>query len=271
MLICKFDRVCRAQSDTAGTDPNSGGKQEDIESGDRPDGSEKLFTESQVNKIVQARLERERAKIDREVEQRLSELGFDDLKEAEASLSWRQEKKEFLEKASREKEQLNNELTERESRFDEQLRRHEAEKRSWREKYESLLKKAELTQAAIKAGADPSNIDMIVTFTEGSVKLSGDGEFHVVEKDDSLMLDSETGTEISLGKFMRNFLSERPGLVRSAPSKGAGTGSLGSKPGRYTLDEIREIAKSDPKKYAELKNEGVVQAIYERHLAERGK
>ena len=270
MLICEFDRVCRSESDTAGTDPNSGGKQEEMESGENPDGSDKLFNESQVNKIVQARLERERAKIDREVEQRLRELGFDDPEDAEASQSWRQEKQEFLENASREKEQLQNELAERESRFEEHLRQHEAEKRSWRGKYESLLIRAELTQAALKAGADPSNIDMIVTFTDGSVKLSDDGEFHVVEKGGSLMLDPETGTEISLGKFMRNFLSGRPGLVKSAPARGAGTGSLGSKPGRYTLDEIREIARADPKKYAELKNEGVVQAIYEKHLSERG-
>lgn len=281
MLICEFDRLRRAESDAAGTDPNSGGKKEDIESGDNParegdaeaspDSDEKLFNESQVNNIVRMRLERERAKLDKEVESRLKGLGFEDPEDAEASANWRTEKEEFLEQAAREKERLERELAERESRFDEEIDRHESEKRSWRGKYESLLVKAELTEAALKAGADPSNVDMIVTFVEGSVRLRSDGELQVVDKNGSSMLDPETGTQMTIGKFIKSFLSERPGLVRPASTKGAGTGAMGAKPARYTLDEIKEIAKADPEKYAELKKEGVVQAIYQKHLAERGR
>lgn len=80
---------------------------------------------------------------------------------------------------------------------------------------------------------------------------------------------SQPGTETTVEKFMRGFLSERPGLVKPTPARGAGTGALGARPGKYTLDEIREIARSNPRKYAELKSEGVVQEIYEKHLAER--
>lgn len=279
MLICEFDRVLRAESDASGSDPNSGGIKEESESGENParqgdavaspDGNEKLFTESQVNKIVQVRLERERAKIEKEVESRLKELGIESAEDAIASKDWRREKEEFLEKAARENDRLQHEFAERESRFSEQSRQREAEKREWRMKYESLLKRAELTQAALKAGADPANVDMIVTFTEGSVRLTDGGGFSVVETDGRPMLDPETGTEATVEKFMRGFLSERPGLVRPAPARGAGTGALGARPGKYTLDEIREIARTDPKKYAELKSEGVVQALYEKHLAEK--
>ncbi len=111
-------------------------------------------------------------------------------------------------------------------------------------------------------------MDMIVTFTEGNVRVA-DGGFRVVGTDGRPALDPETGTETTVEKFMRGFLSERPGLVRPAPSRGAGTGALGARPGKYTLDEIREIARNDPKKYAELKSEGVVQELYEKHLAEK--
>jgi hypothetical protein len=268
MLICETDRMRCAESDAAGSDPNSGGKKEEIDSEENQDGSEKLFTESQVNKIVQLRLEKDRLRVDKEVENRLRELGIESAEDAAASKEWRRERDELLERTAREQELLRNELTERESRFGEQARMHEDEKREWRQKYELLLKRAELTQTALKAGADPANVDMIVTFTEGRVKVT-DGGFRVVDSDGRPALDPETGTETTLEKFMRGFLSERPGLVRPASTKGAGTGALGARPGKYTLDEIREIARSDPRKYAELKSEGVVQELYEKHLAEK--
>lgn len=268
MLICETDRVRRAESDAAGSDPNSGGKKEEIDSEENQDGNEKLFTESQVNKIVQLRLEKDRLRVDKEVENRLKELGIESTEDAEASREWRQEREELLERTSREQELLRNEMSENESRLGEQARAHEDEKRQWRQKYESLLKRAELTQAALKAGADPANVDLIVTFTERNVRVT-DGGFRVVDSDGRPALDPETGTETTVEKFIRGFLSGRPGLVKPAPTRGAGTGALGARTGKYTLDEIREIARSDPRRYAELKSEGVVQELYEKHLAER--
>jgi hypothetical protein len=260
--------VRRAESDAAGSDPNSGGKKEDKDSEENQDGGEKLFTESQVNKIVQLRLEKDRLRVDKEVENRLRELGIESAEDAAASREWRRERDDLLARTAREKELLQREIAEIQSRYGEQSRRHEAEKREWRVKYESLLKSAELTQAALKAGADPAIVDMIVTFTEGRVRISNGG-FSVVDSDGRPVLDPETGAETTVEKFMRGFLSERPGLVRPASVKGAGTGALGARSGKYTLDEIREIARTDPKRYAELKSEGVVQELYDKHLAEK--
>ena len=118
----------------------------------------------------------------------------------------------------------------------------------------------------LRAGAEPENVDMIVTFTEGSVRVAEDGAFKVVNGEGGAVLDPDTGKDISPEKFMKNFLSERPGLVKAAPTRGAGTGAINQKSAKYTIDEIKDIAKADPKKYAELKKEGVVQAIYDRHL-----
>jgi hypothetical protein len=260
--------VRRSESDAAGSDPNSGGKKEETDSEENQDGNDKLFTESQVNKIVQLRLEKDRLRVDKEVESRLKELGIESAEDAAASRDWRRERDDLLARTGREMELLRKELAVRESRIGEQSRLHEDEKRVWRQKYESLLKRAELTQTALKAGADPANVDMIVTFTERNVMVTDSG-FRVVELDGRPALDPETGTETTVEKYMRRFLSERPGLVRPASTKGAGTGALGAGMGKYTLDEIREIARSDPRKYAELKREGVVQELYEKHLAEK--
>jgi phytoene dehydrogenase-like protein len=175
MLICEIDRVRRAESDAAGSDPNSGGKKEETDSEENQDGSEKLFTESQVNKIVQQRLEKDRLRVDKEVENKLKELGIESPEDAAASREWRREKEELIARTARERELLQSEIAERESRFGEQARKHEDEKREWRQKYESLLKRAELTQTALKAGADPANVDMIVTFTEGNVRVTDAG------------------------------------------------------------------------------------------------
>ena len=40
--------------------------------------------------------------------------------------------------------------------------------------------------------------------------------------------------------FMKNFLSERPGLVKANPARGAGTGALNAKSAKYTIDEIKD-------------------------------
>lgn len=155
MLICETDRVRRAESDAAGSDPNSGGKKEGTDSEENPDGNEKLFTESQVNKIVQQRLEKDRLRVDKEVENKLKELGIESAEAAAASREWRREKEELIARTARERELLQNEIAERESRFGEQARIQENERKEWRQKYESLLKRAELTQTALKAGPIP--------------------------------------------------------------------------------------------------------------------
>jgi hypothetical protein len=277
MVFEKFERVCLADDrsladesqDGAGTDPNSGGKKEDETSGVEPEGSEKLFTETQVNKIVQARLERERSKVDKEVEGRLKTLGLENLQDAQSFSSLQKELEELKSENSLKISSYESIIQERERKFDEELRAHEADKKNWRLKYETLRKRAELTETALKAGADPGNVDMIVTFTEGSLRVSQEGAFKVVDKGGGAMLDPDTGTEITLEKFMKNFLSERPGLVKAASARGAGTGALTAKSAKYTIDEIKDIAKADPKKYAELKQEGIVQAVYDRHLSLR--
>lgn len=273
-----LDRVCWATerdnpagvSNTTGDDPNSGGKEEDSVPENNLTGQEKMFTESQVNKIVQTRLERERSKIDKELEARIKKLGLDNEDEAQALGKWREERLELLRQSESQKEALEKVIADRDRRFDEELRLHESQKRQWQGKYESYRKKAELTQLALKAGADPENVDMIVTFTEGNIKLYDDGSVKVIETTGSAMIDPETGKEMGVQKFMTNFLSERPGLVKAGPLRGAGTGALNAKVDGYTLDDIKQIAKADPKKYRELKDEGIVQSIYQKHLSQKG-
>lgn len=89
--------------------------------------------------------------MDKEVESRLRKFGIESAEDTVASKDWWWERGELLERAASERERLQNEITERESRFGEMSRQHETEKRERRRKYEPLLKRAELTQAALKA------------------------------------------------------------------------------------------------------------------------
>lgn len=270
-----LDRVCwsasddmGATNDDAGTDPNSGGKME-AEVSDSISDREKMFTESQVNKIVQTRLERERSKIDREVEARIKQLGLDSENEAQALGKWREERDQLLRQSTEQKESLEKAIAEREKRITDELRHHETQKHNLQRKYESYRKKAELTQLALKAGADPENVDMIVTFTEANIKLGDDGAIRVINQSGTALIDPDTGQEMGVQKFMTKFLSDRPGLVKAGRLIGAGTGALGSKTQGYSLDEIKQIAKADPKRYKELKDDGVVQSIYQKHLSRK--
>lgn len=272
-----FDRVCWAADDVSsqaltetGDDPNSGGKEEAAIPENQLDNQEKMFTETQVNKIVQTRLERERSKIEREVDARIKELGLDSVNEAQEMGKWREERDQLLRQSAEHKESLEKMISERDQRLDEELRHHETQKRQWQGKYESYRKKAELTQLALKAGADPENVDMIVTFTEQSVKLHDNGTVKVISDNGAALIDPDTGQEMGVQKFMANFLSERPGLVKAGRISGAGTGAMNAKVSGYSLDEIKQIAKADPKKYKELKDEGIVQSIYQRHLSGKG-
>ena len=160
MVLEKYDRVCLADEgsladhglDEAGSDPNSGGKKEVETSGPDSEGNERLFTEQQVNKIVQTRLERERAKVDKEVEGRLKTLGLESAEDAESLTHLQNEIEELKNENSLKIKSFEGIIEERERRFDEELRAHEAEKRTWRTKYETLKKKAELTEIALKSG-----------------------------------------------------------------------------------------------------------------------
>ena len=228
------------------------------------EGEEKVFTEAELNAELEARLESERGKL----EDGLRSAGVEGIDGVRELVKRLRDKEEAVEALAVEGARADEEAGERERRFEHELRRHEDETREWRGKYEALLRRSELTQAALKAAAGPSNVDMLVTFTEGSVKSFEGGGFHVVGKDGTPTLDPETGKEMTVERYMRGFLSERPGLVRPSQARGAGTGTLGGSQGRYSLEEIREIARTDPKRYAELKGEGVVQEVYERHLKE---
>ncbi|MFI5323952.1 MAG: hypothetical protein ACHQ6U_10560, partial [Thermodesulfobacteriota bacterium] len=62
------------------------------------------------------RLERERVKMDKEVESRLRKFGIESAEDTVASKDWWREREELLERAASERERLQNEITERESR-----------------------------------------------------------------------------------------------------------------------------------------------------------
>lgn len=133
---------------------------------------------------------------------------------------------------------------------------------------EKVFTEAELN-AELEARLENERGRIAAEFEDGLRSAGAEGGgFQLVEKDGGAALDPETGKEMTVERYMHWFLSERPGLVRPSQARGAGTGTLGGSQGRYSLEEISEIARTDPKRYTELKGEGVVQEVYERHLKE---
>ena len=127
-------------------------------------------------------------------------------------------------------------------------------------KYDSYRKKIALTNVALKAGADHSNIDMIVNFIEKDINVIDDLTFQVVDYTGQPRLDPESGKEITLESFVKGFLDERPGLLQNSGTSGAGSsgGKAGSK---ITMDELRNIAANDPARYKELRDDGTIQKV----------
>jgi len=158
-----------------GKGDGAGGVKEDSAAGDSAE--ERVFTEAELNAEIEARVESERLGFTKEFEDRLREAGVDGIDGVSELVKRLREKEEAAETFAGERARAVEEAGECERRFEHELRRHEDETREWRVKYESLLKRSELTQAALKAGAEPSNVDMIVTFTEGSVKAADGGGF----------------------------------------------------------------------------------------------
>ncbi len=221
--------------------------------------SKKNYTDQEFERVVEL-------KADELFRAKLVEMGLEDGNALEEFNKWRGDSKRMAETLEGERGEFEKKIAHMEQEHRAELVKEREDKQSWKQKYEAYKKRAVITEAAMKAGADPENVDMIVSFTEGYIAIGDDESTRITAEDGGPRLDPETGKEMSIAAYMREFLNNRPGLARATESRGAGTGSVKSKNGIYTLEDIKQIAKTDPKRYAELKKEGVVDTLYNRHL-----
>lgn len=163
--------------------------------------TEKLIPQSQLNKIVQERIAREREKF----------ADYDELKKFRSEY---EQKNQLEEQKKLEEQQRYNEL-----------------KSQWEQKesqYKTLLTEKEqaiveskvtnsLSSEVLKQNAYPEAIDLLkgqAVYKDGKVFISG--------------LDANgMATELSVEDGVKQFLSQRPYLVKVSSSKGSGTPPLG--------------------------------------------
>ena len=246
----------------SGGEPNPG-------SGDS--GGERTYTQEQLENLIKSRVDRLNKQYETKLKNReqdiLTKYGF----ESEDDIARLNQVREEMEKAEQrkleEKGKFDQILTEKEKKYSEMVQKERAEKEAAEIKYQSYRKRDALTNAALKAGADPDSIDIIVTFTERSVKMDGDEKFHVVDVNGEPELDHDTGSEITLDKFMKGFLEKRPNLLKSTGTSGAGTGAS-ARVGKYTMEDIQKIASTDLPKYKELVKDGTVDAVMRKHTGQ---
>ena len=236
-----------------------GNNQQNTGTGTGSEANEGMLSQTQVNNLLKAERKKHEKKMVHVEKDLMTRLGI--------------QSEEDIEKLHELRTRLDNEEKEKleaKGKFDEILTRnekkHQAEKLELEQRlssingeYDSYRKKVALTDMALKANADPGNIDMIVNFIEKDISIS-DGSFQVVDYDGHPRLDPDTGKEITLEAHIKNFLSQRPNLIKGAGTAGAGSSGSSGAAG-MSMDKLRDLAVSDPAKYAELRADGTVQRV----------
>lgn len=239
-----------------------------------PEPKGEVYTKEQMENYFNSNMAAARRKWEKEKSELeknfYTKLGISGPEEVERLNSLREEAEKAELRKQEEKGQYQKILDDTKRKYEDQIKLMEAEKSGLHDKYVSYKKRVALQDAALKAGADPGNIDMIVNFTERVVNLIDDNTFQVIDHNNEPMLDPDNGGEISIENYMKRFLSDRPGLLKASGIPGAGSAG-GGRPGhvKYTPAEIKHIAETDPAKYAELRKDGTVQAVVEAYAGKQ--
>jgi len=242
-----------------------GGEGDNNTQGNPPGGGE-TYTKEQMDNYMNSHLAKARKSWERDkenIEKNLyTKLGISGPEEIERFSQLREEAEKAEQRKQEEKGQFDKILADKEKKWQQresELTKQISEKDS---AFDDLVKEIRLTNLLSQMGADPSNLDMIVAFTKGNVKVIDKNTVVPVDSSGEVPLNTDTGKDMTLEDYLKGFLGSRPNLVK--PSGGPGGGS--SQPRSYSntsLEQLKEIASKDPKRYAEMKASGEVQKIIE--------
>lgn len=238
------------------------------DTGDTPppktEGSQEVFTKEQLDSYKDHHLAQARKKWEKDrdnIEKSLyTKLGISGPDEIERLSQLREEAEKAEQRKQEEKGQFDKILADKEKKWQQveaDLKKQVSDKDS---AYVDLVKEIQLTNVALKAGADQSNVDMIVAFTKGNVKVVDKNTIVPVDQNGEVPLNPDTGKDMTLEEYMRGFLGNRPGLVKTAGTQGGGTAAP-RKTGDYTVEDIKRIAQTDLAKFKELEKDGTVKRV----------
>ena len=258
----ELTRLLRAEGDGggAGDVPPPDKTTEPAKGGD-------VYTKEQMENYFNSNMAAARRKWDKEkadIEKNLfTKLGISGPDEIDRLNQLREEAERIEQQKALEKGNFEKALADKEKKFQDIEAGYKSKIADISTRYEDNIKKVNLTDIALKAGADPMNIDMIVAFTKGNIKVIDDNTLQVVDASGNPLFDTDKGKEMALDDFMKSFLNSRPSLLKPSGTPGAGTSGIQGKHGRMTIDELKHIAANDPKRYTQLKEDGTAQAVYD--------
>ena len=206
-------------------------KQEQVEEQQTP-----MVAQSEVDKIVEKRLARERAKYEKKY------AGVDP-----------EEARRLLE----EKEQQELEKQKQRGEFDKILKETVDKKDAELIRIKSELTKTRIDDALIKAASEQSAIkpDQVVNLLRGKVQLGEDGKPEIMG-DNNAPMYNDKGELLSIEDYVGKFLDDNPHFRTANPSGSGSTGNVGgTTPKPLNLADLDMNNPDDRKKYAEIRRQ----------------
>jgi len=195
---------------------------------------EKMAPQSEFDKILEKRLARERAKI----EKRFNGIDPD-------------EARKLLE----EKEAKELEMQKQRGEFDNILKETVSKKEAEISHMKAELQKVRIDDALIKAASEKQAIkpDQVVNLLKGNVRLGDDGKPEIVGENNTPMYNDK-GELLTINEYMGQFLDNNPHFKNATPS-GAGSRSSvgGDTPKPLDLADLNMNNPDDKAKYAEFR------------------
>jgi len=209
---------------------------ESLETKQEVENQEPMIAQSELDKIIEKRLARERAKI----EKRFNGIDPD-------------EARQLLQ----EKEAKELDMQKQRGEFDKVLKETVSKKEQEISQYKAELEKVRIDDALIQAASEKQAIKpkQIVNLLKGNVRLGDDGKPEIVG-DNNTPMYNDKGEPLTINEYMEQFLDNNPHFRVATPS-GAGSKSSvgGDTPKPLNLAELNMNNPEDKARYAEYRKE----------------
>ena len=209
---------------------------ESLETKQEVENQEPMIAQSELDKIIEKRLARERAKIEKKFN------GIDP-----------EEARQLLQ----EKEAKELDMQKQRGEFDKVLKETVSKKEQEISQYKAELEKVRIDDALIQAASEKQAIKpkQIVNLLKGNVRLGDDGKPEIVG-DNNTPMYNDKGEPLTIAEYMEQFLDNNPHFRVATPS-GAGSKSSvgGDTPKPLNLAELNMNNPEDKARYAEYRKE----------------
>tara|TARA_R110000744_G_scaffold225365_1_gene343777 strand:- start:3346 stop:4026 length:681 start_codon:yes stop_codon:yes gene_type:complete len=207
---------------------------ESLETKQEVEQQEKMISQSELDKILEKRLVRERAKF----EKRFSGIDPD-------------EARQLLE----EKEAKELEMQKQRGEFDKVLKDTVSKKDIEITQYKAELQKVRIDDALIKVASELQAIkpEQVVNLLKNRVQLGTDGNPEIIG-DNNAPLYGDKGDLLSIKEYVGQFLDDNPHFKNATPSGAGSKSSVGGEtPKPFNLAELNMNDPDDKAKYAEYR------------------